>query len=114
MTDFDSRAERLDDHAARLLHLVVLPIVDLVHSDEVFDADLWLQRYDDATLRQIAVMLAGLVDPARPWQEALAWLTDPPAPLHADERFESPRPLQATFLDVGPLNAERYGLPEKK
>lgn len=86
----------LDDHAARLLHLVVLPIVDMVHDGEIFDADLWLQRYDPPTLRQITVLLAALHDPAIPWDQALAWWTDMPAdviPLHADERFESPRPL---------------------
>lgn len=88
--------EQRDDHAARLLHLVARPIVDQVHEGDIEGADLWLQRYDETTLRQIAIVLAAMVDPAVPADQALAWWTAPPAhviPLHADERFESPRPL---------------------
>ena len=94
-------ADTRDDHASRLLHLVVLPIRDMVHDGDVFDADLWLQRYDPATVRQICVLLAALSDPRVPWTEALAWWTDMPAwvvPLHADEYFEAPRPLVAQML----------------
>jgi hypothetical protein len=88
--------DQLNDHAAKLLHLVVLPIRDMVHDGEVFDVDLLLQRYDAATLRQITILLAALADPQVPWQDALSWWTAQPTdvvPLHADEYYESPRPL---------------------
>lgn len=77
-----------DAHAALLLHTVALPIIGMVHDDEIDDARQALERYDADVLRQLVVLLAALVDPAVPVDQALAWWTQPPVrvvPEHADE-----------------------------
>lgn len=101
----------LDDHAARLLHLVVCPIVDIVHEGDIDEAARALERYDAPQLREMAIMLAAMVDPTVPPEEALAWWTRTPAdvvPLHADEWYGDAPPMR-----VGPaveaLIEERYG-----
>jgi len=98
-----------DEQAAILLHHLALPLVHLVHDDEIAEADAVLARYDADQLRRLALLLAALVDRDVSWREALAWWLDPPAtvvPLHRDEAFEP--------VDVRPLVAERFGLPERK
>jgi len=80
-----------DEQAAILLHHVALPIVGLVHDDELDEATAILRRYDVDQLRRLCLLLAALADPDVSWRQALSWWLDPPAqvvPLHADERFE--------------------------
>jgi len=90
-----------DEQAAILLHHVALPIVGLVHEDDVDEAAAFLDRCDPAQVRQLCVLLAAMVDPDRPWTDALGWWTDPPAKrvaLFDGEVPGAPRPLNAVFL----------------
>lgn len=103
--------QQRDDHAARLLHLVARPIVDLVHDGDVDEASKALERYDAPQLRQLAVLLAAMVDPAVPAEQALAWWTAPPAdvvPEHADEWYGDAPPMRRGHA-VEALIEERYG-----
>ena len=102
---------QLDDHAVRMLHLVARPIVDIVHDGDIDEAAKALDRYDAPQLRQIAVLLAAMVDPAIPAEQALAWWTTRPAhvvPEHADEWYGDAPPMRRSHA-VEALIEERYG-----
>lgn len=105
----------LDDHAAKLLHLVVCPIVDIVHEGDIDEAAKALERYEAPQLREMAIMLAALVDPSVPPEEALAWWTRTPAdivPLHADEWYGDAPPMRLG-PSVEALVQERFQLSKK-
>lgn len=102
---------QLDDHAARLLHLVARPIVDIVHEGDIDEAAKALERYDAAQLRHVAILLAAMVDPTVPAEQALAWWTSAPTdvvPEHADEWYGDAPPMRRGPA-VEALVEERFG-----
>lgn len=97
-----------DEQAAILLHHLALPIVGLVHDDDVMEAASVLDRCDPQQVRQLCVLLAAMVDPDRPWADALAWWTAPPAKRVAlyDGELPGGPPLKAKFLPGPGLKKE--------
>lgn len=100
-----------DEYAALLLHTVAMPIIGMVHEGEIDEAARALDRCSVTQLRQLAVLLAAMVDPDTPADQALAWWTEPPGriiPEHADEWAWDAPPLRRGHA-VEALVEERHG-----